>query len=293
MQLFEEFDFNLLDKKDFKEDSVREEIIVPILAKLGYSATSNNRIIRSKTLEHPYVQFGVKSHGISIIPDYLIEIDGKYKFVLDAKAPNEIVTTGKNAAQVYSYATHREIRVNLYGLCNGRELVVFDANETKPKLHVPIEKINERWREVYNLISPLALTKPYILTFKPDFGFHLIRLGFETNTDYTFLGVWSNFIAKISDTTYTFTTYMEFDEKSYCGSFDFDIKLLSSFLEAIPSEKRDKIKTALSHYPFKIGFEKKEEAVNVGIIATLSDKVEFGKSEAFVPFFVKSFMAKE
>ena len=33
------FDFSILDNGDFLEDSVREEIITPILHKLGYSAS--------------------------------------------------------------------------------------------------------------------------------------------------------------------------------------------------------------------------------------------------------------
>jgi len=35
--MFQEFDFKLLNNSDFKEDSVREALIMPILKKLGYS----------------------------------------------------------------------------------------------------------------------------------------------------------------------------------------------------------------------------------------------------------------
>lgn len=70
MNIFDKFDITLLNDSNFKEDSVREEIIVPILTKLGYSASGENRIIRSKPLEHPYVQFGTKSQRVNIIPDY-------------------------------------------------------------------------------------------------------------------------------------------------------------------------------------------------------------------------------
>ena len=45
-----DFDFKLLDDPDFKEDSVREEIILPLLKYLGYSASGQNRIVRSKSL---------------------------------------------------------------------------------------------------------------------------------------------------------------------------------------------------------------------------------------------------
>ena len=34
----ESFDFQLMESSEFKEDSVREEIVQPILNELGYSA---------------------------------------------------------------------------------------------------------------------------------------------------------------------------------------------------------------------------------------------------------------
>ncbi len=41
------FDFNSLNSPDFKEDSVREVLILPILQQLGYD---NQHIVRSKSL---------------------------------------------------------------------------------------------------------------------------------------------------------------------------------------------------------------------------------------------------
>ena len=49
-KLFGHFDFNQLNSADFKEDSVREVIILPILQQLGYVQTN---IVRSKSLQHP------------------------------------------------------------------------------------------------------------------------------------------------------------------------------------------------------------------------------------------------
>src|SRR3954469_5885774 len=51
-KIFGNFAFDLLDSTDFREDSVREELITPLLQKLGYSAYGENKIIRSKRLEH-------------------------------------------------------------------------------------------------------------------------------------------------------------------------------------------------------------------------------------------------
>ncbi len=49
MSIFNEnLDYSIINSADFKEDSVREVIINPILKALGYSAFGEHRIIRSK-----------------------------------------------------------------------------------------------------------------------------------------------------------------------------------------------------------------------------------------------------
>jgi len=90
VKIFDEnFDAAQIKASSFKEDSVREEIIAPILKHLGYSAFTENKIIRSQCLAHPYIQFGTKLEHISIIPDYVLQVGEKNTFVLDAKAPSE------------------------------------------------------------------------------------------------------------------------------------------------------------------------------------------------------------
>src|ERR1035438_6508858 len=89
----QDFDFALLDSPGFKEDSVREEVIHPLLNALGYSASGPSRIIRSKGLEHPFLTVGSNDKPITLIPDYLLTVDGNFTFVLDAKAPDEEVKT--------------------------------------------------------------------------------------------------------------------------------------------------------------------------------------------------------
>lgn len=88
--LFDKFDFNALDDPEFNEDAVREDIIAPMLRGLGYSASGHFRIIRSRKLDNPSVMFGTTRRKLTYIPDYLLEIEGKLRFVLDAKGcPSE------------------------------------------------------------------------------------------------------------------------------------------------------------------------------------------------------------
>lgn len=154
--LLEGFDFTLLSSHDFKEDSVREEIILPILRTLGYSAGSLNQIVRSRSLQHPFVNIGSTRRNITLIPDYLLTVGNKPAWVLDAKAPDETVTSGDNVEQAYSYAIHPDIRVKIYALCNGREFVAFSVDEAKPLIYLQVSEIDRHIQRLYELLSPHA-----------------------------------------------------------------------------------------------------------------------------------------
>ena len=118
----------VFDDPNFKEDSVRETIISPILSRLGYQVTGPSRVIRSKALKHPFIRVGVRNHPVTTIPDYTLYNEETPIFVLDAKAPNESILQDKHVQQAYSYAIHPEIKCQEFGLCNGRQLVVFNIN---------------------------------------------------------------------------------------------------------------------------------------------------------------------
>src|SRR3990172_4138148 len=140
-----DFDFSLLDSPDFKEDSVREEIIMPVLRALGYSSSGPNKIIRSKTLLHPFITIGSKRRPIQLIPDYLLSVSGNFTIVLDAKTPNEEIKFGDNMEQVYSYAVHPEIRVPYFALCNGKEFALYDVQNPTPVLFFDMSDLGEHW----------------------------------------------------------------------------------------------------------------------------------------------------
>lgn len=172
-----DFDFSLLENSEFKEDSVREEIILPILKALGYSSSGPNRIIRSKTVSHPFVKVGTKRKKLTNYPDYLLEVDGKYAWVLDAKAPDEDINPGGgNVEQTYFYAIHPEIRVPWFALCNGKEFIYFDISVEQPILRFNIQDIEQQWEDVKQVLSPEAFaekiqeTKPSVLTAGFDYA---------------------------------------------------------------------------------------------------------------------------
>jgi DNA modification methylase len=153
-QLFGDIDFKkIAEDANFKEDSVREEIILPILKQLGYD---QENIVRSKMLIHPFLKIGSnKKREIKLIPDYLLKIGENYACVLDAKSSKQKIVNNENVEQVYSYAIHPEVRSNYFALCSGLEFSLFrTANPQEPILFFEIAEIENHWEKLALFLSP-------------------------------------------------------------------------------------------------------------------------------------------
>lgn len=143
-----------MDDPEFKEDSVREELITPVLKRLGYKSYGRNRIVRSRRLSHPFVNIGSKTHKISIIPDYILEVNGTPLVVLDAKSPHTSLEKSKHAEQAYSYAIHPEIRARVYILCNGWEWIIWNIDNFTPIARIKTSHIISNFSIIEKYLRP-------------------------------------------------------------------------------------------------------------------------------------------
>ena len=142
----------LKENQEFKEDSVREVIILPLLKYLGYGV---DNIVRSLTLQHPFLKIGSnKKYPIHLVPDYVLRIENRYAWVLDAKGPRESLLDENYVGQAYSYAVHPEIRSNYFALCNGIEFALYrtDGNN-EPILFFQLDEIDFYFDKLKNLLS--------------------------------------------------------------------------------------------------------------------------------------------
>ena len=300
LRLLNDFDFRLLDTPEFLEDSVREELIAPFLKALGYSASPPYKIIRSKNLEHPYVYFGTVKKSITIIPDYLLEQDGQYKWILDAKAPNENIDTGKNVEQAYSYAIHRDVRVPLYGLCNGRKLVVFSVLHEKPIIDISLQDITANWSKILTILGcKSAWTNGVRPDFRPDLGLALFKSGLVESTDgkkpvQIFSELPIETAIKVEDNLYTLCTriasaLLDKNQPPYMASFDFGSDLYQSFLNQFDPVVADSVRLALSRQPYRIVFER-PMIPEMTFFAELGDQTIQNDNESYRPFIVTKFI---
>lgn len=283
-------DFKLeeLDDPDFKEDSVREEVILPMLKCLGYSASKPYKNVRSKPLVHPFISIGSSRKKITCIPDYLFEVNGQYSWLLEAKAPGENITSGAHVEQTYSYAIHSEIRVPMFALCNGREFVLFNISKPDPILHFAMALLPQYLDELTRMLGP-ENSLSYDFKLAKDLGLHLKRLGFHEVENLIFPNVPISFIAQLDGgifTTGSSTTLP--GGENYVVSLDFGLRALAQLKAKMPADA------------MKILLERKSEGrscvrfTNALILTTVDcrvgEKLEENSDEIFMPLIVNDFL---
>lgn len=298
MPILSEFDYSLLDDPVFREDSVREEIVVPLLRELGYSASPPHKIIRSRRLEHPYVYIGSTKKNISIIPDYLLQRDNTNAFILDAKSPKEKIASGKNVEQAYSYAIHKDVRVPIYALCNGRSLAIYHISHWPALLHIPISELDQHWGKILELIGTRAAWPEGIPpSFRPDFGLAVKQsgIGFVKGEKVTqiFLSVRVTLVAKVNDSIYSLSAICGTPEEGeFIATFDFAPEVYHQLLSVLTDERSDEVRDALSHQPYYFGVAD-GWIFELGVVAEVGDEVHTNENESYCPFIASKFIGPE
>lgn len=120
---------------DLNEAGVREELVAPVLAALGYSSFGTNQIRRERTLRYPYVQLGRKGkpgeRPLRGKPDYELDAGPNHRIVIECKSTSESLTDD-DVDQAYSYAAHPEVRAVMFVLTNGHEWRFYLTHSANP-----------------------------------------------------------------------------------------------------------------------------------------------------------------
>lgn len=271
------------DDRDFKEDSVRELVIAPMLTKLGYQPRGEVRVIRSKTLKHPFIRVGTRNHPVNIIPDYTLLLRDKPAFVLDAKGPNEDVLDREHVQQAYSYSIHPEIKAKEFALCNGRQLAIYSTEQSEPLLVLRFEEFESRWSDIEKYLAPRFLAEPALRNFAPDFGFKLKRLGIDSRIALVMMGTRLNLFGRVSDDLITASANTNFADEEHCASFDFPPSLLPAIVSGLPEPLREQFTNALRRSPFQASAGL---AIELDLTARLGEETQ-GQSEVFIPLLIE------
>lgn len=287
-----DIDFKILEDPEYKEDSVREDIIAPILRFLGFrSDNEESKIIRSKRLEHPYVMLGSSQKKLSIVPDYVLYRAQKARIVIDAKAPNEDIFSGKNVSQVYSYAIHPEIRTMAYALCNGRHFNIFHLFGTEPVRSYDLSNMSTLdWEDMKQKISELELGKLENFSYILDYGICFTMLGFEGDYTQMFISLPVEVIGRVSDELFTLNIKGNFlHDREVLMSADFHASLLGKVMEGMSDECREETINSLSRQPYCAHISQYDH--HISFVGHLSEHIQkSSKGERFRPLIIDDVM---
>ncbi|MEE1923213.1 hypothetical protein V0R50_13155 [Pseudomonas sp. 148P] len=273
--------YNSLKSPEFKEDSVREEIITPILKKLGYRAEGDARISRSKTLKNPFIRVGTSNHPVTTIPDYTLYFKETPVLVIDAKKPSEDITSEQHIQQAYSYAVHPEVRCQHFALCNGLRFVLFNLERPTPILDLEFDEYLAQWEKLEKHLKPQNLIEPALALFAPDAGFACARMGIGNGIINWFPASPSHF-ARLDKNTITISSNVELSGSEYCISFDLDESLLPKILECLPQGIAKDFTNALDSAPFQA---ESNHMIEIDITTHLGTPIK-NQHETFIPFLI-------
>jgi len=286
--ILEEFDFDLINNQEFKEDSVREEIVLPIIKGLGYNANEPNQIIRSRKLLHPYVSIGSKRKEIFIIPDYIFEVDNKPAWILDAKAPSEPIVKSIHVEQAYSYAIHNEVRVKLFALCNGVEFALYHIDQIKPILYFPVKAIPLYWISLNQYLAPNNVFINNAFNVSKDLGLHLKRLGFDTFENLVFPYVPITHIGQMDPDYFSLSAVVKESGENYVVTFDFGYNVIKQLTGKIPPEALEKLLIRKPDSRKVIKFADTVYMINID--CKIGDRLEENDKEIFLPLWINTIL---
>lgn len=159
--------FDPVDFSQFNEADVREEILAPLLSYLGYKTGTPSNIIREQSLRYPRAFIGKKNTNkdpiLRGVADYICEVNGSVRWVIEAKSPNIDITL-EDIEQTYTYANYPEVRAVYFCITNGKELKIYQTNlgpNTDPLISLRYDNLNDSLQTLENLIGPKALLRDH------------------------------------------------------------------------------------------------------------------------------------
>lgn len=282
------FDYEVLNNSEFKEDSVREEIIMPLLKALGYNYAGSYKIVRSRKLQHPFTMIGAHKYKISIFPDYILECDGKCVCIIEAKAPTESLDNEEYVGQAYSYAVHREVAARFYALCNGKEFRLYSTSLLMPVIVFRMDHLMSHFDQLNAIMGAENILTYAEKNIAKDLGIHLKMLSAgSTEQRFIFMDFPIYQITLVEPNTYTVDSTIVIDGENYCGSFDFNYDTLLELRNALPAGALEKLKGPFEGTPIRV--ELIGKIIEAGINCKLGEKIYENANEQYMPLRICDF----
>lgn len=139
----------------WNEADVREDIVAPLLALLGYQRGSDYDINRegSHLLSKPFLYVGRQRIDI----DYALMVRKRSFWIIETKSAKDPQFDEQAKFQAHFYALHPDVGARYFAVCNGWHIEVFDIQsidaDYRPVLAIPLANLPSRFPELAQLLG--------------------------------------------------------------------------------------------------------------------------------------------
>ncbi len=145
------------------ETDVREEIVRPLLSRLGYRHGTEAYVQTELPLSYSQAFLGRKNPNrdptLRGRADYICGVVAAGTWVIEVKRPDEALDRS-TIQQAHTYAAHPEVAAYYFMLTNGKNFSVYETGRlAEPLLSWTFAESEESFLKVLNLIGPDAIRK--------------------------------------------------------------------------------------------------------------------------------------
>lgn len=155
---------------EMNETEIRENIVAPFLAQLGYRWGTAAHLGCERQLRYTKAFLGHKKENDPPLrgkADYICDVISHGRFVVEVKGPNERLDVDVSH-QAYTYAAHPEVGAWFYLLTNGHEWRLYRIGQAdEPVMSWRFLDLENRFLEIKNVIGPDAIRRLSVRTSIP------------------------------------------------------------------------------------------------------------------------------
>jgi hypothetical protein len=149
------------DFENMNETDVREIIVRPLLARLGYVHGTLNNIRTEVPLRYDRAFLGrkdpKKDPPLAGRADYICEVISYGRWTVEVKAPGHDLVQD-DVEQAHTYSAHPEIGASHFLVTNGRDFRLYATGQlSEPILAWRFDQIDVRLMNIFNVVGPSAV----------------------------------------------------------------------------------------------------------------------------------------
>lgn len=145
------------------EADVREEIVRPLLTRLGYRHGADAYVKSEFSLSYSQAFLGRKNPSKDPVlrgrADYVCGVVASGTWIAEVKRPDEAIDR-PSIQQAHTYAAHPEVGAYYFMVTNGKDFSVYETGRLdEPLLSWAFSELEDSFLKIQNLIGPDAIRK--------------------------------------------------------------------------------------------------------------------------------------